>query len=445
MPIANIWSQPYNFYFGGMALDASNIYFYSGTNQTITQTNFSTGIVIDSSFSTGFSSLGYLAIDNNYIYVSDSGTQSTIWKVDIANPVTPEIFFDASLNIPLGVAILDGYLYVSSSFSNYISKISLSDPVGDNNIYWVQSDLIGGPQGIYIYNNLLYVSSISSSYIGGANVVSTIDIASATIIQTSSITYSIPYSLVVYNSYLYLSTHSSIDPNNSYVQQLDLSLNVINDTWAQVPYANGLLVSGTDLYCSDDGNTQLDAGIIYKISLIEPPSPPVACFKEGSKILTDKGYVPIQDLRSGDLVKTLLNDYKPISMIGFREMDNPSKQERTKDQLYKCSPEKYPELFEDLVITGCHSILVENFLDETQRNKIVNENGCVYITDDKYRLPAYVDEKASVYEVSGKHTIYHLALEHDDYYMNYGIYANGLLVETCSKRYLKELSNMTLL
>ena len=31
--------------------------------------------------------------------------------------------------------------------------------------------------------------------------------------------------------------------------------------------------------------------------------------------------------------------------------------------------------------------------------------------------------------------------------MNYGIYANGLLVETCSKRYLTELelSNMTLI
>ena len=37
------------------------------------------------------------------------------------------------------------------------------------------------------------------------------------------------------------------------------------------------------------------------------------------------------------------------------------------------------------------------------------------------------------------------ALENDNYYMNYGIYANGLLVETCSKRYLKELSNMTLI
>jgi hypothetical protein len=29
--------------------------------------------------------------------------------------------------------------------------------------------------------------------------------------------------------------------------------------------------------------------------------------------------------------------------------------------------------------------------------------------------------------------------------MNYGIYANGLLVETCSKRYLSELSNMRIL
>jgi hypothetical protein len=29
--------------------------------------------------------------------------------------------------------------------------------------------------------------------------------------------------------------------------------------------------------------------------------------------------------------------------------------------------------------------------------------------------------------------------------MNYGVYANGLLVESCSKRYLTELSNMRIL
>lgn len=42
-------------------------------------------------------------------------------------------------------------------------------------------------------------------------------------------------------------------------------------------------------------------------------------------------------------------------------------------------------------------------------------------------------------------TIYHLALENESYYNNYGIYANGLLVESCSQRYLKELSNMELI
>jgi hypothetical protein len=41
--------------------------------------------------------------------------------------------------------------------------------------------------------------------------------------------------------------------------------------------------------------------------------------------------------------------------------------------------------------------------------------------------------------------IYHIALENEDYYMNYGIYANGLLVETCSKRYLSELSDMVMI
>ena len=34
---------------------------------------------------------------------------------------------------------------------------------------------------------------------------------------------------------------------------------------------------------------------------------------------------------------------------------------------------------------------------------------------------------------------------YENYYGNYGIWANGLLVETCSKRYLKELSGMALI
>ena len=171
----------------------------------------------------------------------------------------------------------------------------------------------------------------------------------------------------------------------------------------------------------------------------------ITCFKKDTKILTDKGYIAIQDLRKGDLVKTIKHDFKPIEMIGKREIYHPALQERIKHQLYKCSKNEYPEVFEDLIVTGCHCILVDNFVDEEQREKTIKLLSKIYVTDNKYRLPACLDDRSSVYEIPSTYTIYHLALENENYYENYGIYANGLLVETCSKRYLKELSNMTLI
>jgi len=174
-----------------------------------------------------------------------------------------------------------------------------------------------------------------------------------------------------------------------------------------------------------------------------PPSYP--CFKSDTKILTNKGYIKIQDLRKGDLVKTVLHDFKPIVMIGKRDIKHSASKERIKEQLYKCTQTNYPEITEDLIITGCHCLLVDDFINPEQKEKTIKVNGRIFITDNKYRLPACVDEKTLVYETPGTYTIYHFALENDNYYMNYGIYSNGLLVETCSKRYLKEHSNMTLI
>jgi hypothetical protein len=129
-------------------------------------------------------------------------------------------------------------------------------------------------------------------------------------------------------------------------------------------------------------------------------------------------------------------------MIGKKVIYNHAIPERDQNQLYKCTHENYPEVFEDLVITGCHSILVDNFISNEQREKTIQVNYDIYVTDDKYRLPACVDERSSVFEIEGPFTIYHIALEHENYFYNYGIYANGLLVETCSMRYLRELSYM---
>jgi len=215
------------------------------------------------------------------------------------------------------------------------------------------------------------------------------------------------------------------------------------------PYLYGATTGDYNLY-GDSGTTSSTGNnvdqlqnVTYEFGLT--PFSGFPCFKEGTMILTDNGYRPIQELRKGDLIETYKHGLKPINMIGKRPLYHVCSEERIKDQLYVCSMEQYPELTEDLVITGCHSVLVDRYVDQEQREMVIETLGKIYLTDGKARLPACIDKRTSVYEKMGTYTIYHIALEHDDYYMNYGVYANGLLVETSSKRYLKELSNMELI
>ena len=172
------------------------------------------------------------------------------------------------------------------------------------------------------------------------------------------------------------------------------------------------------------------------------------CFLQGTKILclvngvpTEK---PIETLTHDSVVKTSLNGYKRVAFIGKGTIQNPATTERLENRLYKCSPMAYPTLTEDLYLTGCHSILVDHLTAE-QRKGTVKALGDTYITDKKYRLMAYLDEKAQPWESEGEYVIWHVALENDNDRANYGIYANGLLVESCSKRFMRDLSNMTLL
>jgi hypothetical protein len=215
-------------------------------------------------------------------------------------------------------------------------------------------------------------------------------------------------------------------------------------TWNFIPYNNESLndsfISGINALVVgyyNSGSSTSNYGTIYY-----SPSASVVCFNEDTQILTDSGYKLVQDLRKGDLVKTALHGFVPIEMIAKKDFYNPASSERIKDQLYILTNENYPDVFEPLIITGCHSILVDGFKDDEQREKTIEVLGKIYVTNEKYRLPACVDERCEIYEKKGNCTIYHFALENENYYYNYGIYANGLLVETCSIRYLKELSNM---
>lgn len=167
------------------------------------------------------------------------------------------------------------------------------------------------------------------------------------------------------------------------------------------------------------------------------------CFKEDTKLLTDKGYFPIQELRKGDLVKTSLDSYLPIYKIVKGKIHHPALEERIRDQLYKYSKNNHPELIEDLIITGGHSVLVDDFHSEEEKQKTKNLfDGNIYKINNKYRLLACADLNADVFDNPGKHNIYHLALENEDKNYQYGIYANGLLVETCSIDFLNKIKDM---
>jgi hypothetical protein len=254
------------------------------------------------------------------------------------------------------------------------------------------------------------------------------------------------YSNIVYNSVYNVFYLCKVNPTNF----SSLSLDLYSNTGALISsnYASNIPLPGTNgvnnalqICCDSLGNLYYGSNVTGLPVIFIADK--IVCFKKDTQILTLNGYKLIQDLKKGDLVKTLKHGYVPIHKIGFSEIEHPCVEERTKDQLYKCSPYNYPELFEDLVLTGCHGILVDSFYSEEQEQKAVELNGDLYITDDKYRLPVCLDERATVYEVPGTHTIYHMALEHDDYYMNYGIYANGLLVESTSKRFM-DMIKMTL-
>ena len=105
-----------------------------------------------------------------------------------------------------------------------------------------------------------------------------------------------------------------------------------------------------------------------------------------------------------------------------QKMYHDASTERNTKQLFNMN---YPSVFQPLIMTGAHSTLVTptpKEFDLIQSMPDVKEP-----VDGLYRLPAFVDEKASIYEVSGHYKVYHIvigtALE--------GIFANGLLVESC--------------
>lgn len=380
-----------------------------------------------------------LSFPNGYLYFMDRSEDQNIKKIDVNGNITPVI-----TNGEKGIKIM--------TFNN---NNDLYYACFDNNIYKLNkltgnaTTFING-NGVLNYittmafdslNNLYVASHSSGNYIykfdSNGNLINNAFIYKAEdIIANDCFWWSI-----VFDKYdnIYTSYGNDADNYARYISKYNKNgvfiSHIYDDYSNSMPAIYGLAFNSSgNLFFSGNNN---------RILQYIPPDEPIACFNKNTKILTNVGYIPIQDLKIGDLVITLKHGYKRIVMIGYKEIQNVINNDIIKDKLYICTNKEFPEIFEDLIITGCHSILVDNFKEE-EREKTIQIMGCIFVTDNKLRLPACVDKRAYPYDKNGLFTIYHIALENNDYYMNYGIYANGLIVETCSKRYLKEISGMTL-
>lgn len=167
------------------------------------------------------------------------------------------------------------------------------------------------------------------------------------------------------------------------------------------------------------------------------------CFNKDTKILcfidNKEQYVNVQDLRKGTLIKTLDHGYKPINVIktGTYRLGRPG----VDQGMFKMK--KTGSMLADLEMTGLHSILVDSndpeYADQVARFEVANakfKRPWGWMVDGKNRLPAnscVQFKKMSVRD----YTVYSFAL--DKQQMQYGVWANGVLVETTSHRYINQM------
>jgi hypothetical protein len=166
--------------------------------------------------------------------------------------------------------------------------------------------------------------------------------------------------------------------------------------------------------------------------LYNHPQNNVPCFNQGTKILclnknSVEEYVPVENLRKGDLVKTYLHGYKKIKAIGVnRFVNDPSTYRKC---MYVMKKEKNADLIEDLTVTGDHSILIDNVRQEEimeMRRRLAREER---IGPKRLVMSSISNQFEKQTDVS-EYTYYHFCVEDDNcIHRKFGVWSNGILSE----------------
>jgi len=158
------------------------------------------------------------------------------------------------------------------------------------------------------------------------------------------------------------------------------------------------------------------------------------CFGKGSMIQCEGGSMPVEELKVGMKVKTLKHGYRAVTLMGTSVIRNRAGSERIRDRLYI-----YPK--ENLILTGGHSVLLDE-VSGTQLERIKESFGNLFFTEGKIRLLAKDDDEAEPYLKKGPFPIYNFVLEAPNEHTNYGVFANGKLVESSFAYWVKKMNAM---
>ena len=163
------------------------------------------------------------------------------------------------------------------------------------------------------------------------------------------------------------------------------------------------------------------------------------CFSRGTLIKCylnrKERYIPIENIEQGTWVRTYNNEFKRVKYILNSKSNGTEKHSMT--NLYCMRKEKSPDLLCDLYVTGGHAILYDKLTAKQQKNMTTIDNYCKkneikydMTIDGKFKLIAFYDTNFEEVKKEQPIEIYHIVLENKNKERNYGIYANGILVES---------------
>jgi len=169
------------------------------------------------------------------------------------------------------------------------------------------------------------------------------------------------------------------------------------------------------------------------------------CFSEGTGILVltsqlKEEYKLVQDLIIGDFVKSYIHGYRKVSKMLKGSFVNNPKEEGVSNCMYIMSKTEDNGLIEDLTLTRNHGVLVEKLTEDEEKK--VDKNNLPIIDGLLSIITADSDKFEKVMD-NNMYNYYHFSLETDgDNDRRFGVYANGLLVETPSNNMMDNALNV---